>query len=519
MPKDEYIWWSVLLISGAIILLCPVYLRGSDQYWYTADAASIAHGFHTGTNNLFPNSFTGNWNAPQRPFVHNRPIIYLVGMADMIIGHTVFSWRLVNTVLLLLTVGCVRKGVEWILRGNVSEGSTVRFGIIAGILYLLLPFNFWLVFQPLSTIADAFFTAFIFLYILPRWLKARGKKQIGWWILLIAVSVLAVFDRKDYLLLLILGVTAWLWGSRQLWSKYLWYVPVLILVVGLVSPLFPGHLITKFPVYRLILESRPGGGNNMVSFLDPHIGNYSLSALVRILIPKAFHNLKIQFLPELKLFPFYYVFNMILLLIIAGIVKGWKRIFNQKIKSYCWLTGGILLSFFVLILVYQNHYRYMVSLLPVMLVVAFCMVAYLYRRYNKQQYRISLVAMLIMGMFLIMNIGLTVSGLKAAGKEQENAVMLGKELNQYVKPGEPLVSEWTGNAQVIGYMHQSAPCLYIDKQFVLDSSKVFDDPKVKWVVTTKNSAVQDALQDRISVTYPLAEGFVLNRISHAAALH
>jgi hypothetical protein len=404
----------------------------------------------------------------------------------------------------------VRSGVATLLKETHGPAGARRLGSVAGVLYLLMPFNFWLVFQPLSTIADGFFSALIFLYLFPRWLSATGGKQVVWWLLLLVASVLAVFDRKDYLLLLSLGLIAWLWSRRQLWSKYLLFIPALVFGVWLCSPLFPGHLIVKFPVYRLILESRPGT-SNMVSFLNPHIGDYSMSTLIGILIPKAFHDLRIQILPQLKLLPFYYTFNILILIIILGLIGGKDKL-DRRVKNYCWLTIGMLASFFILIMGYQNHYRYMVSILPVAVAVVFLICFYLYDHYEGYGKQIRFLTIIVISLLVILDAGVTVNGLRSDKKEHREAVLLGKALNQYVKASEPLISEWTGNAQMIGYMHRPGPCLYIDSQFVLENPGVFRDPRVDWVVTNGNSAVKQALQKRISVSYQLPEGFVLNKL-------
>lgn len=507
------LWWFILFSAAAIILLRPAYLRGTDEYWYTADAASVANGFHLGTNNFYPNSFTGNWNAPQRPFVHNRPVIYLVGFVDMLIKNTVFSWKLVNMVLMLLTVVFVKKGTTYLLEKRWGKIKAVQYGIIAGIIYLFMPFNAWLVFQPMSTITDGFFAAFIFLYIFPRWASGRKKdrlKQAGWWFLLLVASVLFVFGREDHLLMLILALIGWLWARKQLWSNYLLFVPALLVSVWLCSPLFPGHLLVTFPPYRLILESREGY-SNMVSFLDPHIGDYTVGQLIAILIPKAFHNLKIQFLPSLKLAPFYYTFNFLLLVVAAGIWRGRKKT-EKRVYAYCYMTLGMVLSYFVIVLVYQNHYRYMISVLPAATATGFAICLGIASHYKNYKKAVRLPVIAATGCLFLLSASITLIGQQSDKKEHLEGVLLGKELNKYVNRDEPLVSEWTGNSQVIGYMHRPGPCLFVNDEYIQENPQILDDPAVKWVVTRKDSPLQTDIRNKVIETIPLPEGFVLNRL-------
>lgn len=504
------IWGLLLLAVAAIILLRPAYLRGTDEYWYVADAASVAHGFHLGTNNFYPNSFTGHWDAPQRPFVHNRPVIYLVGFVDMIVHQTVFSWKLVNLILLLLTVIFVKKGTDYLLQKKYGKTLAAYYGMIAGIIYLFMPFNTWLVFQPMSTLTDGFFSAFVFLFIFPRWIAAQGKKQVLWWILLLAASVLFVYGRKDHLLMLILALVAWLWARKQLWGKYLLFIPALIASVWLCSPLFPGHLLVKLPPYRLILESREGY-SNMVSFLDTHIGDYSFGQLITILIPKALHNLKTQFLPAVKLMPFYYIFDFLILLIIVGIRRGKKKTAN-RLNAYCYLVTGMMLSFFVIVLVYQNHYRYMVSVLPVATVVGFSVCLRIYHQYKNYQKLLRAGLIAVISSLFILSAAITVVGMRSDKREHLEGVLLGKKLNKYVSRNEPLVSEWNGHAQVIGYMHRPGPCLYVNDEYIRENPEILNDPKVQWIVTSKGSQLQEDIKNRVAETYILGEGFVLNKL-------
>jgi hypothetical protein len=249
----------------------------------------------------------------------------------------------------------------------------------------------------------------------------------------------------------------------------------------------------------------------MVSFLDPHIGDYSFGQLIAILIPKAFDNLKTQFLPSVKLMPFYYIFDFLILLIIVGLWRGKKKL-DERLYAYCYLAVGMLVSFFILVLVYQNHYRYMVSVLPVATIVGFTVCLDIYYQYKNYQkpFRVLLIA--VIGSLFILSAAITVMGQRSDKREHLEGVLLGKKLNKYVSREEPLVSEWTGHAQVIGYMHRPGPCLYVNDEYIRENPEILNDPAVKWVVTSKGSQLQKDIKDKVAETYLLGEGFMLNKL-------
>lgn len=509
--KWEYLWYGILLLTALVVLFSPDHLRGSDQYWYTADASAVAHGFHATTNDVFPNSFDGNWEAAERPFVHNRPIVYLVGFVGVLTHNVLFSWRIVNLLLLILTVMLVRSGIGFLLKDHFPPDQVKGVAILGGITYLLMPFNFWLVFQQLSSLADSFLAALIFLYIFPRWIT-RQKSEWFWWLIVLIAALLFVFGRKDQLLMLILGLLLWLWARKQLMSRYVLFIPLLLVAVFVVKPLFPGHLIVKFPFYRLILESRPGVSDNMVSFMNPHIGQYNFTQLMAILIPKALYNFKLQWWPQRKLLPFYYSFNLLLFVVIGGVLAVKKIKINSHIRAYAFLSFGMLISYFIIILVYQNHYRYMVTVLPILTVVAFSIGKYAYAHLLARRTLIRSVLLSATSILLCLDISLAIIGLRQARAEEQQANILGKKLSSYANPQMPLLSEWTSHAQIIGYMHRPGKCLYVDKAYILEHPELLKQPQVNWIVTAKNSALDSLIQNSSSQRFPLSEGFVLSKL-------
>ncbi len=512
VPKHwEYIWWSILSFITILVLLSPSYLRGTDQYWYISETNAVANGFHTGTNYLFPNSFSGNWDDPQRPFVQNRPVVYIAGLLTICTKNAVFSWKLINLFSIILTALLVRKAAELFMLKQLDNIAAKQTGILIGLLYLALPFNYWLVFQPFTTLFDTFVAAFIFLWILPHWIAAKGNLQIKWWLILLIASIIFVYERKDHLLMLILGIVTWLWARKQIISKYLLFIPVLILGVIVCAPVFPDHLIVRFPLYRFILEARKGS-NNMVAFFDPYIDQYSPGELFNILIPKAIRNIKKQIVPPLQLFQFYLITNIFILFVIVGLANQGKMRRNAKLKSFCWMAFGIILSYLILIIVFQNHYRYMGSILPVIIAVGSSIFFYLFgNKYYKR--RIYLFSLSVIFCLFIADAAIIVLTLRKNKQEQVQSKLLGRELNKYVNPDEPLLCEYVGGSQlVIAFMHSSAPCLYIDERFVIERSEILDDSRIKWVVTYSNSKVRAVIQNRILASYVLPRKFVLNKI-------
>src|SRR6478609_6791486 len=100
--RKFYIFLLLYFLGICLISFIP---RGTDQYWSLANVERAVHGDHVlKTNNIFPAGMPDDLHNLPRPWVQNRPVVYIVIVAAFIIRNVQLSWVICNALFLLGTL-------------------------------------------------------------------------------------------------------------------------------------------------------------------------------------------------------------------------------------------------------------------------------------------------------------------------------------------------------------------------------------------------------------------------------
>ena len=129
-------------------------VRGTDQYWYLADAESLINGQGIQTNNIYPVSVYKEIQSIPRPFVHNILNLYFAILPGIFFGaYTGFI--IMNVLCSFLTSFFIYK--------TIIIYTKYQPALLISLLYLLLPITVWQTAQPLAEASIAPLVALLML--------------------------------------------------------------------------------------------------------------------------------------------------------------------------------------------------------------------------------------------------------------------------------------------------------------------------------------------------------------------
>jgi hypothetical protein len=179
----------VLVLFVGLVAYGAAGLRGSDQYWYTADVASLIHGRGATTNNVFPMAAYRPAVKLPRPFVHNILNTYLAAPFALALGPY-RGWIALNLLGSLLAALAIFF--------TVRRYAARPWALLAASSYLLLPLTIWQTTQPL---AEASTTALVALTMLTY---VAARSSFGYSLALTLLAGLLFYCRQSFSPLLII---------------------------------------------------------------------------------------------------------------------------------------------------------------------------------------------------------------------------------------------------------------------------------------------------------------------------
>lgn len=326
--------------------------RGSDQFWYIVDSESVAENNFT-TNNVFPNSRKDDGDS-LRPFVQNRPIVYLAGYLVKMGLSPVEAYKIINVFSYFLIIILLFFSLR-------NYKTSVNSSIIAISVFVSSPLIIFSIYNPLTNLFDAsLFSAFVFsLFILfERKLKALGFSLCA---ITGAISFsLLILQRSDFLM--------YLWGTLGVFSymglkmrsksirQVLFLIAFFIFVhyINVAGNYFPSHLAGDVPTHSIFLTGVDGYFHNMIAFFGRN-SDFNHLNISEIVIEKVIVFFKSLFEP----LNFLALWN--LFVIFAVLV--YKRLVKQKIESMEVLFGVLVLFNLAVLIGFQFQYRYSVFLI------------------------------------------------------------------------------------------------------------------------------------------------------------
>jgi len=253
-----------LLFAIGLVLYAAQGPRGTDQYWYVADAETLAAGNAPLSNTWFPMGLLraeADAEHYRAPFYHNGPLLHLVAVLDRALPLSAYAiWIGINLLCLLLTVGVTHR---WLRRRTNAElaGWMAAFAAVS-------PIGIW---QAANVLRETWFGALGALAIALFFLVRRRRHRFWTEIALAAVLGLGALAHPMFLILLaLLGlVRALEWLSERRASRFALILPAvaaITVVVRFKDAWFPSSF--QPDLESIIVSAVPGVTNMAWHFAD-----------------------------------------------------------------------------------------------------------------------------------------------------------------------------------------------------------------------------------------------------------
>ncbi len=250
-------WPQVVVAAAAVtaFVLLTIFaaggVRGTDQYWYVADAESLLSKGAVQTNDVYPLVLLRDQDVP-RPFIHNILPVYAAAAVGWGMGGPYGGWIVLNLL-------CSLSAALFIYL-TVRHCGSHESAFLAGLLYLVMPAVFWQTTQPL---AEAFIASLVagaaaaFIYMdrsLSRWLGLGG------------LAALLYASRPTFVILLALLPVAAAYSASSKAAAVRRAIPVAVLcfTIWIASP----HLLPPYLNYGYI-EAINGAAAGDLLFSEP----------------------------------------------------------------------------------------------------------------------------------------------------------------------------------------------------------------------------------------------------------
>ena len=362
-PGAGSILWLALLIS--VLLVGYVGLggggRGTDQYWYLADAETLARSWSLRTNNVFPAGLLAAGAVLPPFFVHNILSVWLAAVPTLAVGP-LWGWLLLN---LLATAG-----TAFLIQKTARRVAAPSIASLCALAYLMLPLSFWQEAQPLAEASTAFFAALALFFL------ARSGDRLGGWLQVTAALGGLYLSRASYLPALLLAVPAFfVLRARTHPARWRGVIgPTLVVALAAVVPIGLAHLVfahqnIAMSYTRLLHTDVPGVSDNMFFNFDlsPLNIDNALPFSFILLWKKILYNLGKQlfdFGNGMELF-FYWSFNLLTLVALWALWRCRHRPRERLLLLAALVPVGVHL---LTIALFQNQFRYLLPAFPGLLV-------------------------------------------------------------------------------------------------------------------------------------------------------
>lgn len=339
------VWLGLFLYAGGGV-------RGSDQYWYVAEVRAVMAG-DPRTNSLWPHFLLADPNyIDSRPFIHQGLMPYILASLGGFLDPY-RAWIALNLVATGLSA--------WLIYTSLRQLQvSVRVAGIAAIFFLLLPATLWHATQPLVEMTICLLSAAMIAVAVRPW---NDVIKFGVLIALAMIGQQIITIFQPVLLAILIGFlwVEWRGGgtrSMRLTILYLMIAGLCFLLISLKESTL------GFGVTQLMMNGTQSG-TNMDLWLHEGALPFSLS----LFMDKLLANLRIFAILNANQI-FFLPFFALLLAIGVGFAAYWRA----KSGGTALLIGYILLValgvYGIVILLHQNQARYVLHILPILIVTA-----------------------------------------------------------------------------------------------------------------------------------------------------
>lgn len=342
----------LILVWLGLFLYASGGVRGSDQYWYVSEVRAVVAG-DPRTNSLWPHFLLGDPNyIESRPFIHQGAMPYIIASLGGVLDPY-RAWIAFN----LIAAGLG----AWLIYTSLRRlDASPRVAGIAATLYLLLPSTLWHASQPLVETTVALLSAAMIAVAVRPW-NPVVKFAVLIVLAMIGQQIITIFQP---VLLAVLAGFLWAeWrggGTRSIRLTLLY-----LLIAGLCFLLISLKESTLgFSITQLMMNGTPGGTN-----MDLWLHEGTLPFSPRLFMGKLFANLLVFATPNTNQI-FFLPFFALLLAIGVGLFAKWR----QRADIRALLVGYVVLValgvYAIVIMLHQNQARYILYILPILIVAA-----------------------------------------------------------------------------------------------------------------------------------------------------
>jgi hypothetical protein len=352
--RNKYLIILILMLLTQLFLVCiqSNVPRGSDQFWYIVDSESVAKNNYT-TNNVFPNSLADD-SDKLRPFVQNRPIVYIAGYLIKLGWDSIEAYKFINicsyiSIIILLFFS---------LRALKISLDTSYCAVSVFISSPLIIFS---IYNPLTNLFDA---ALFSIWNFTIFILFKGKSntiEFAVYVIIIATCYfLLITQRTDFIM--------YLWGSlgvlmyktlknRSISIQRIIILSLLLILINylnIASNYFPSHLAGVVPKHALFLTNVDVYFYNMISFFGKN-SDFNHLTLMNIIGAK-FSSFCRSAIQPFNLFAFLYLFFIFFPII-------YKRFLYRNLETSEILFGIVALLNLSVLFGFQFQYRYSIFLI------------------------------------------------------------------------------------------------------------------------------------------------------------
>jgi hypothetical protein len=458
-------------------------VRGTDQYWYLADAESLINGQGVQTNNIYPVSVYKEIQSIPRPFVHNILNLYFVILPGIFFGaYTGFI--IMNILCSFLTAFFIYK--------TIIIYTKYQAALLISSLYLLLPITVWQTAQPLAEASIAPLVALLML--LYAKISISNNNKLYNWLILVFISGLLILCRLSFLPLIFGIPIIYLIHNRPIKVKNILNA-IILFILGFLFLLIQKNFFES-NISTSLLQTIIC--NKMMGFyFDLYTLPITIKNVIDILFIKTIKALKIQFLSLNSMgILFYLPFNLMAIITFVLLFKSKSK----KIKNITFIAILFFLLHLLTVILVQNQFRYMLVIIPPLLIatgIALGSWKRIIRFLNKKYVIFILILILILTPidFLLAN-QLHNEGIRSQQVGKELSAVFCENIPTY----DTIMVEYSGGRDLIyGYILRPRFVLYIRDDY---SEEVYyrlaKNVNAKWMICKINSPIIKQMESIIS---------------------
>jgi len=463
-------------------------VRGTDQYWYLADAESLINGQGVQTNDIYPVSVYKEIQSIPRPFVHNILNLYFVILPGIFFGaYTGFI--IMNILCSFLTAFFIYK--------TIIIYTKYQPALLISSLYLLLPITVWQTAQPLAEASIAPLVALLML--LYAKISISNNNNLYNWLILVFISGLLILCRLSFLPIIFVIPIIYLIHNRPIKIKNMFNM-VILFILGFLFLLIQKNFFesnVSIPLLQGIINWNNDKYGNMGNCFDLYPKPITVLNFINVLFANTIKALKIQFLSLNSLgILFYLPFNLMAIISLILLFKSKSK----KIKNITFIAILFFLLHLLTVILVQNQFRYMLVIIPPLLIVTGIALGNwkrIIRFLNKKYVIFILILILILTPidFLLAN---------RLHNEGIRSQQVGKELSaafcENIPTYDTIMVEYSGGGDLIyGYILRPRFVLYIRDDY---SEEIYyrlaKNVNAKWMICKINSPIIKQMESIIS---------------------